>query len=271
MEQFNPVLNIVAVDESDVVVTFDFGSTNDEGRAPKALRIGRKFTEFSMTVTSFEALGQDETGERKEYRGVVKLVIKPVDGEIEEYVLAEPRLWLHAESRNRKKGSQLYNYHSADVVTRAVRNGVADAVSRALAGFYGKEGQVDTLMRAPGLSGGGSESVTMSESRKIPNGLTNAVQSLIAPVVAANDEQGEKKRFRRNVIAAAIATPLIVFSLLSLGGALKKNDPIQDAVAKAMAHDSRSTQAQVELTKETLKQMGLDPGKSGDIGCLAPQ
>ena len=36
-----------------------------------------------------------------------------------------------------------------------------------------------------------------------------------------------------------------------------------------MKEDKASVAAQVELTKETLKQMGLDPGKSGDVGCLA--
>lgn len=48
-------------------------------------------------------------------------------------------------------------------------------------------------------------------------------------------------------------------------------DPIQAAVAQNMAQDPASIMAQVELTKETLRQMGLDPGRGGDLGCLAPE
>ena len=73
-------------------------------------------------------------------------------------------------------------------------------------------------------------------------------------------------------MAAALITPLLVYGLLAATGTLgKRADPIQEAVAQAMTQDPRSLQAQVDLTKETLKQMGLDPGKAGDTGCFAPQ
>lgn len=265
MEQFNPALSIVAVDENDAVVTFDFASASDSERAPKALRIPRKFNELSIAVTAFESLG--ELGDRKEYRGSIKLTVKPLEGDAIEHVLAEPRLWIDAESRNRKKGAHPFNFYSTDAVTRAVRVGVANALSRALGAFYAKEAHIDTLARSPAQPVAAAAPVA---DVRPTSGIVGAIQSFAAPATAANDDPAEKKRFRKKVIFAAIATPLVVFALLTAGGALKKNDPIQDAVAKAMTQNPSSTQAQVELTKETLKQMGLDPGKSGDIGCLAP-
>lgn len=265
MEQFNPALSIVAVDENDAVVTFDFASASDSERAPKALRIPRKFNELSIAVTAFESLG--ELGDRKEYRGSIKLTVKPLEGDAIEHVLAEPRLWIDAESRNRKKGAHPFNFYSTDAVTRAVRVGVANALSRALGAFYAKEAHIDTLARSPAQPVAAAAAVA---DVRPASGIFGAIQSFAAPATAANDDPAEKKRFRKKVIFAAIATPLVVFALLTAGGALKKNDPIQDAVAKAMTQNPSSTQAQVELTKETLKQMGLDPGKSGDIGCLAP-
>lgn len=267
MEQFNPALSIVAVDENDAVVTFDFASANDSERAPKALRIPRKFAELTVVVAPFESLG--DLGDRKEYRGTIKLSIKPLEGEAVEHVLAEPRLWLDAESRNRKKGAHPFNFHSPEAVTRAVRVGVANALSRALGAFYGKEAHMDTLSRSPAQPVAAAAPAALADARPA-SGFAAAMQSFAVPSSAANDDPAEKKRFRKKVIFAAIATPLVVFGLLTAGGALKKNDPIQDAVAKAMTQNPSSTQAQVELTKETLKQMGLDPGKSGDIGCLAP-
>lgn len=265
MEQFNPALSIVAVDENDAVVTFDFASASDSERAPKALRIPRKFNELSIAVTAFESLG--ELGDRKEYRGSIKLTVKPLEGDAVEHVLAEPRLWIDAESRNRKKGAHPFNFYSTDAVTRAVRVGVANALSRALGAFYAKEAHIDTLARSPAQPVAAAAPVA---DVRPASGIVGAIQSFAAPATGANDDPAEKKRFRKKVIFAAIATPLVVFALLTAGGALKKNDPIQDAVAKAMTQNPSSTQAQVELTKETLKQMGLDPGKSGDIGCLAP-
>jgi len=266
MEQFNPALSIVAVDENDAVVLFDFASTNDSERAPKALRIPRKFNELSLAVSPFEALS--ELGSRKEYRGKVSLELTSLAGERVVHVLAEPRLWIDAESRNRKRGAPSpFNFYSADEVTRAVRTSLASALARALSAFLGKEGQIDTLGRSPMQA--------ISAPVAVPNQgrFAAAIQSFATAELqpASNDELVEKKRFRKKVIFWAIGTPLVVFGLLTAGGALKPNDPIHDAVANAMAQNPSSTQAQVDLTKETLRQMGLDPGKTGDIGCLAPQ
>ena len=266
MEQFNPALGIFAVDENDAVVVFDFASALDSERVPKVLRIPRKFDELSVTVTAFEFLG--ELGDRSEYRGTIQLSFKPLEGDAIIYVLAEPRLILDAESRNRKKGANPFNFYSPEAVTRAVRVGVGNALSRALGAFYAKEAHIDTLARSPAQPVAAAAPVAVADAR--PAGVIGAIQSFAAPTTAANDDPVKKKRFRKQVIFAAIATPLFVFGLLFAGSALKKSDPIQDAVAKAMTQSPSSTQAQVELTKETLKQMGLDPGKSGDIGCLAP-
>ncbi|AYK20533.1 hypothetical protein [Aeromonas veronii] len=71
---------------------------------------------------------------------------------------------------------------------------------------------------------------------------------------------------------AIVGAPLLIW-FLAWGGSkvLTPSSPIEDAVARAMAQDPASVASQVELTKQTLQQMGLDPGQSGDIGCLAPQ
>ena len=42
-----------------------------------------------------------------------------------------------------------------------------------------------------------------------------------------------------------------------------------EGVAKSMVEDPRSLASRVELATATLKAMGLDPGKSGELGCLA--
>lgn len=261
MEQFNPEIRIVAVDQGDVAVMFDSASESDVARSPKVLRISRKFSELGIEVGEFVSAGEHEN--EKEYRGTISLVVKTALNDEVKHVLAEPVLWIKAVSRNRKKGAAPYNFYSPEDVTLAVRNGVASALAGALVAFYEKEDQLDTFSRVPAQA-----SAPVLDSRPVqPSGRFAAAQTFGRTLPAAN-----KSQFRKKVILAAIATPILVYGLLWLGGAVvKKNDPIQNAVARVMAQDPKSMQAQVELTKETLKQMGLDPGKSGDVGCLAPQ
>ncbi|WP_323025713.1 hypothetical protein [Castellaniella sp.] len=71
------------------------------------------------------------------------------------------------------------------------------------------------------------------------------------------------------LVLAALISFAAVAGLESWSGG--KMDPIQAAVSQNMTQDPASIMAQVELTKETLRQMGLDPGRGGDLGCLAPQ
>lgn len=264
MEQFNPEIRIVAVDQGDVVVMFDSASEFDAARSPKALRISRKFSELSIDVGDFVETVERDGG--MEYRGEVSLVVKSALNDEVKHTLAAPVLWIKAASRNRKKGAVPYNFYSASDVTMAVRVGVATALGHALAEFFEKEDQLDSFVRMPAQA---AVAQTISESRAAqPGGRVGLpVRQYSNASPAAN-----KQQFRKKVLLAAVVAPLAVYGLLWLGGTVaKKPDPIQNAVARVMKQDPKSMQAQVELTKETLKQMGLDPGKSGDIGCLAPQ
>lgn len=64
-----------------------------------------------------------------------------------------------------------------------------------------------------------------------------------------------------------------ILAVLLLAAALKimaaPADPVQAAVNKALANDPRAMDEQIEITRQTLREMGLDPGKNGDLGCLA--
>lgn len=70
---------------------------------------------------------------------------------------------------------------------------------------------------------------------------------------------------------------LIGFGLTELGargvggGVGQGAAAVQAAVAQNMAQDPAAIKAQVELTQQTLRQMGIEPGRPGDLGCLAPQ
>lgn len=272
MEQFNPDMRLVAVDEHDLIVSFDSASAIDHGRAARALRIARDFAEISVTVDGFAETEHAVAGDQKQYRGVVKLVIRDKSGAVSEHVLAEPVLWVAAVSRNRKAGT--FNFPASEQVLLEVRQGMANALSQALAGYYAKESHMDTVTRSPApvmVAGAAVTGGAVSDVRAAPQPAYAASEHAFrAPGVAANDAAA-KKRLRTRLIIAAVATPLLVWGALAATVGTAGNDPIKNAVAEAMQEDPRSVQAQVDLTKETLKQMGLDPGKASDTGCLAPQ
>jgi len=80
------------------------------------------------------------------------------------------------------------------------------------------------------------------------------------------------KKFN-NLLLACILVPLFIL-ILSWAFVSKRqeNDPVKQAVLEAMKTNPQLVQSQVETTKQTLKDMGLDPGKYGDVGCLvSPQ
>lgn len=261
MQVFTPTLHIAAVDNQDVAVIFDSGAANDYARAVKTVRVPRTFTELSIQVSAFVEAPGDPASHLREYSGSIVLQVKGAEERQSQHTLAEPRLRLEAE-RTRSKPAL---FPSTEALTQTVRQGVAAAFGRALAGYQAKETQIDAVTRLamgrlPFTADGGADRGTTSASA-----ARNAV--LEGPTEAANDSVIERKRFRNRMIAAVVISPLIVFALLSFVG--KKHDPIAEAVAKSMVEDPRSLASRVELTTATLKAMGLDPGKSSELGCLA--
>ncbi len=103
----------------------------------------------------------------------------------------------------------------------------------------------------------------------------SSVVSMTAPATPGYPGVGypaSKRSFGKTF--AVVTVPLLLLGAVSAGlvaWADGRVDPIQAAVAQNMTQDPASIMAQVELTKETLRQMGLDPGRGGDLGCLAPQ
>lgn len=264
MERIYPDIRVAAIDGDAVAVSFDSRASNDAEREVKVVRIKRGFTSLSIAVEGFFDAQGTVLNDQKEFSGVVKLkVTEDDDASVVEHVLAQPKLWVQAQGKQRKGLG--YVFPSSTEVQRAVRQGVADALGRALAAYYNKEAHLDALTRAPArpMSVEPRPAVAAIEAEVLAGQMP-------APVDAANDEAQSKKRHWRRLLVAGGA-PLAVVAVLWVIAGLTRHDPIQEAVAKSMAQNPASVQAQVELTKQTLKEMGLDPGKAGDVGCLAPK
>ena len=98
---------------------------------------------------------------------------------------------------------------------------------------------------------------------------TDNTKEEITGIVQQPDVITKRSATGRVATIAAVAVPFFLVA----GGFLYLNnnkDPLVIDSGQVQMTDPQFTE-QVELTKATLKAMGLDPGASGDVGCLAPQ
>lgn len=254
MDNFSPELRIFGLDAVTVVV-FDTLSALDKARAARTVYLPKNIKQFAFRLEGFNAESKVDLGDRRTITGKIILVGTDDAGETN-YELAAPVFLLAAIGKANKDGT--FNFATVDEVEYNVRQGVSDALIGAMGDYF-------AAASAPAASVAQAPYPVMTPIGAQSQGAA-VVSTRVRGVAAANDE---KKSYRRKMAFAIIGAPLLIW-FVAWGGShlLRPANPIEDAVAKAMRQDPSSVQAQVELTKQTLQQMGLDPGQSGDIGCL---
>lgn len=251
MLTFTPDLRIFA-NEDALVVHFDTRSPLDTQRAARCVQVSKNFKQLSFALEGFDAQSiTDDVG--KGYRSIggkiVLTVITDASSEEKRFDLAYCNFVLPAIGGKPKKGG-VFHFIPTEQFEYVVRQGVSTAFSAALSEYCNS-------CRSQGISIVGSQLQS-----------TPTVQGVNVTSGAANDDNAFKRKLVMSVIAAPILTLFVAWGGSSF---FNQSSPIEEAVARQMVQDPESIAAQVELTKQTLKQMGLDPGQSGDIGCLAPQ
>lgn len=218
---------------------------NDTQREVRVFQVSKTFDKMYFTVEGFDSFDTSDE-KNNSIEGKIKLVLKNgVDKK--EYILADCKLKFPGIAKFRKL---VYPFQKPQEVEVLVRQGMANIFFAKLSDCYMVEDDKSDNTRQP----------------------TSNVASIKSRGYQENQEH-EKKRYRKNMMLACVGIPLVIFSLGGLAKLLfftPKTSPVEQAVLKAMEADPSSMASQVELTKQTLKQMGLDPGKGGDIGCLAP-
>mgnify|MGYP001057664034 CR=1 FL=1 len=251
LADFNPELHLFR-DDGRTLVVFDTNLACDQKRAPRSVAL-KTFDSIALKIEGFDQ------PEDKDGATVVKGVIALDVGDGSQ-TLAECELVFapSPQKGGKKRTSQTAAepvFPVADV-EYLVRQRVSDALSAALV-RYGS-----VMETAPFATTG---SVAVQAPAQGAGLLAAPPRPLVGGNrVAANGKAG----WKRYAVAAAIPLVLVAGFFAVVG---KKKDPLEMAVANAMAQDPKMIEAQVNLTQETLKQMGLDPGKAADLGCLAAQ
>lgn len=252
LADFNPELHLFRDDDRTLVV-FDTNLACDQKRAPRSVAL-KPFDSITLKVEGFDQ------PEDKDGATVVKgiIALEASDGT---HTLADCELVFAPAPQ--KGGKRRPAQTAAEPVFPVadveylVRQRVSDALSAALV-RYGS-----VLETVPYAAPAGAVAV------QAPAQGAGLLAAPPRPLVGGNRVAANGKAgWKRYAVAAAIPLVLVAGFFAVVG---KKKDPLEMAVANAMAQDPKMIEAQVNLTQETLKQMGLDPGKAADLGCLAAQ
>ncbi|WDM58764.1 hypothetical protein K4A76_20355 [Pseudomonas sp. NEEL19] len=256
--EFDPGIRIFGSGEH-LLVVFDSQSPHDACRATRTVRIPKAFRQLSLVVAGFDA-AQDIDHQRV-LEGNVSLMIEGDAGVQAMHELAALRLVLHAEAD--RKGA--LTHVEPALVAYKVRQAVSECLNEALSDYYQRE-----EARAAGVAAEVARPVPLAAAQYQVAAAQPSRKALREQ--AAGEAERQARSRRRKTAMAWLVPPLAVVAVMATMSHLASSQsPIENAVAQQMANDPESIKAQVELTKQTLQSMGLDPGQGGDIGCLAPQ
>ncbi|MDR6712122.1 hypothetical protein J2W83_001717 [Pseudomonas hunanensis] len=255
--EFDPSIRIFSAGQH-LLVVFDSQSPHDAQRATRTVRIPKAFKQLSLVVSGFDVAEDD--GHQRALKGAASLAIEEDAGALSHYELAALQLMFHADTD--RKGS--LTHIDPALVAYKVRQALSECLNDALNDYLQRDEAERVGAQAEALP---PVAVGAQYPAAAPQPSRKALREQ-----AASDAARQDKSRRRKAVLAWVVPPILVIAVLStLSHLASTQSPIENAVAQQMANDPESIKAQVELTKQTLQSMGLDPGQGGDLGCLAPQ
>lgn len=246
--EFEPELRVVARGAAShrMVVVFDTATDMDRKRSPRIVMIDTDGVD--SIATSVDEIGEQDHALYRVYTGQINLITKKKNGEQEKYLLSDFELKLENNGKRDKDGH--FVFPTSFEVEQTIRQGVADAFT-------------DASLE---MAVGGDVAPVVGWDRPVVAGYA-------APAFAAVPERDKAdaapSRMSKKMLAfMALLTVLLVAAVLKIMST--PSDPLQAAVNRALANDPAARDEQIEITRQTLREMGLDPGKNGDLGCLVP-
>ncbi|MBI6886039.1 hypothetical protein [Pseudomonas putida] len=256
--EFDPSIRLFGSGEH-LLVVFDSQCPNDALRATRTVRIARAFQQLSLVVAGFDAAEDD--GHQRVLSGSVSLAIEGDAGVQASHELAALQLVFHAEAD--RKGA--LTHIEPALVAYKVRQALSECLNEALNDYFQREEAQRTAVPAEALRPAPVTAPQYQGAAPQPS------RKALREQAASNAERQARSRWRKTAMAWLVPPLVVIAVMATMSHLASSQSPIENAVAQQMANDPESIKAQVELTKQTLQSMGLDPGQGGDIGCLAPQ
>ena len=253
LPDFAPELRVVArgTASNRLVIVFDTATDLDLKRSPRIVMIDTEGV--TSITTSVDEITADDRVIHQLVSGKINLLTQKDGAEPVKYLLAEFQLQIEG-GKSGKDGK--LSYPPQGEIEQIIRQGVADAFTDA------------SLEMTSEPAPAGEYRVQDSFERQPWTPRPAPAYASAGPALSMRASAAAKPRLSKKMIAF-----IGVLAVLLLAAALKimaaPADPVQAAVNKALANDPRARDEQIEITRQTLREMGLDPGKNGDLGCLA--
>lgn len=256
LPEFAPELRVVArgTASNRLVIVFDTATDLDLKRSPRIVMIDTEGV--TSITTSVDEITTDDRVLHQLVSGKINLLTQKDGTEAVKYLLAEFQLQIEGGKASGKDGK--LSYPPEAEIEQIIRQGLADAFTDASLEMMAGD-------PAPAVEYRGQEDFPARQPwtpRPAP------VYAGAGPALSMRASAAAKPRLSKKMIAfIGLLAVLLLAAALKLMAA--PADPVQAAVNKALANDPRARDEQIEITRQTLREMGLDPGKNGDLGCLA--
>lgn len=261
LPDFAPELRVVArgTASNRLVLAFDTATDIDLLRSPRVVMVDT--TGVLSISTSVDDLQYEDSALRRYVTGKINLLTSTGAGDPAKYLLADFKLVIECDGKRDKDGK--LNFPPEHEIEQIIRQGVADAFADASMDMVADP--VATAATATPADVrpcvGGGDSMSLMPRPALAYAGTGAMRAN-----AAVSKTRMSKKMMAFLGVLGILLLVAVFRIMAT-----PSDPVQAAVNKALANDPRARDEQIEITRQTLREMGLDPGKNGDLGCLAAQ
>jgi len=248
VSDFSPELRIFGFGDN-IVVIFDSLFKLDTKRAMRSILLPKNFQQLSFAIEGFDEKSVKDISTNRTIIGKIYLIIMYANGEKDKYELADCKFMLPAIGKL-KNGE--YKFTSVEQVAYSVRHAVSNALLAALTHFYA-------------MCSKNNDHYAINDQSEIISNIPDKKGSH----KVVNKKGG--KVFQHQMIFSIFGIPLLIWFVLWAGAKAFSPTPVEVAVGHGMLQDPESVALQVELTRQTLQQMGLDPGQGSDMGCLVSQ
>lgn len=258
LPDFAPELRVVArgTASNRLVLAFDTATDIDLQRSPRVVMVDT--TGVLSISTSVDDLQYEDSVLRRYVTGKINLLTNAGAGDPAKYLLADFKLALECDGKRDKEGK--LNFPPEHEIEQTIRQGVADAFADASLDMVADPISATATDGHPYI-GGEPQAWVARPALAYAAAGASAVRTSTA---------ASKTRMSKKMLAfLGVLGVLLLVAVFKIMAA--PSDPVQVAVNKALANDPRARDEQIEITRQTLREMGLDPGKNGDLGCLAAQ
>ena len=244
LNEFEPLVKILPwgdINDKKLIITFDSNFICDQNRSVQVTVVDKKFFESNpQCIIKKKEFNNTEGNTECSY----DLVLEPrSETNGTKSIINVASMQFHIPAIEYSKKEQKYQYIEEDVVEATIREKTMDIFSEAMDNYLiCQQMPIQELKAFP----------FQSESNR--------------SVIYSNLEEGKKIK---NSLKWYHWLGMGMAAILLISFLTPKKSPIDTAVYNAMQQDPASVESQVELTKKTLKEMGLDVNNSGsDLGCL---